>query len=79
MPNVKIPRFWRQAFSLLPSLLLLLRWLIFWTLETALFQFHNDEGGRRARECAAKKSRDYVRKTAPGTLRQAKSCKMEQA
>ncbi|KAK3897019.1 hypothetical protein C8A05DRAFT_20132 [Staphylotrichum tortipilum] len=65
MPNIKIPQLLRQAFSLLPALLLLFRWFFFWLLETSLFQFYNDKSGQRAREWAVKTSRDHVRKTAP--------------
>lgn len=69
MPNYRITRFWRLLFHYIPILLILARWLVFWILETALAQFYEDKDGQRARQDAVEKSRDYVRKTAPGIYR----------
>jgi hypothetical protein len=66
MPNFRITRFWRLLFCYAPFLLLLVRWFVFWILETALTQFYDDKDGQRARREAVVKSRDYIMRSAPG-------------
>ena len=68
MPNFRITRLWRVSFQYTPLLLVIVRWLVFWILETALNQFYNDKNGQRAREKAVCSSQNYVRKSAPGLL-----------
>ncbi|RFU35024.1 hypothetical protein B7463_g1287, partial [Scytalidium lignicola] len=65
MPNFKITRPWQIMFRYVPLALLLIRWLVFWILETALPQFYDHKIGQRFREDAVSRSRNYVRKSAP--------------
>ncbi|KAH8646864.1 hypothetical protein BX600DRAFT_420747 [Xylariales sp. PMI_506] len=65
MPNFRIHHLWKYVFDLLPFLLVFIRWMMFWILETALVQFYNGKSGQQAREDATKKSKDYVNATAP--------------
>ena len=58
--------FWRLFFCYAPFLLILARWVVFWILETAITHFYDDKDGQRARREAVVRSRDYVRKSAPG-------------
>ena len=49
-----------------PLLFMLARWVVFWVLDSAIVQFHEDSSGQRMREESLKRSREYVTKNAPG-------------
>ncbi|KAH8883255.1 FAD/NAD(P)-binding domain-containing protein [Thozetella sp. PMI_491] len=64
-PNFVIPYTWRKIFNLVPLVLVLIRWVVFWVLETSLSQFQPSSYGKRALVRSAKKSLDYIRKSTP--------------
>lgn len=49
-----------------PLVLQILRWIVFWVLETGLSQFWNDSRGRAARENRLAFNQRYMERSAPG-------------
>lgn len=66
MGNYRFGRVLRACFSYIPLTLLLVRWLVFWILDTTLGQFYNDSKGDILREERASRSRKYIAENAPG-------------
>lgn len=56
----------RTVFAKLPFALIILRWLTFWILDTALGQFYHDPQGTQVREGQYLKNRKYIKEKAPG-------------
>lgn len=65
--NYKFGKALRAIFARVPIVLLLLRWLVFWILDSALGQFYNDSQGQKARMERLAYSRTYIEDNAPGT------------
>lgn len=65
--NYQFGKTLRAIFSHIPLVLLMLRWLVFWILDSALAQFYNDPQGQKAREERLAYSRTYIEDNAPGT------------
>ncbi|KAJ5642299.1 FAD/NAD(P)-binding domain-containing protein [Penicillium lividum] len=65
MGNYKFGNKLRSVLSKLPFVLMILRWLTFWLLDTALGQFYNDPQGKRMRKRRHSYSRKYITKNAP--------------
>lgn len=65
--NYQFGKTFRAIFSYVPVVLLILRWLVFWILDSALAQFYNDPQGQKAREERLAYSRTYIEDNAPGT------------
>ena len=66
--NYQFGKTLRTLFSYVPIILLIMRWLVFWILDSALGQFYNDPDGRKAREERAAYSQKYVEDNAPGMV-----------
>jgi hypothetical protein len=64
--NIQFPTVVRLLFRYVPIVLTILRWLVFWFLESGLGQFYDTDKGLKARKEALKSSQDYVRNSAPG-------------
>ncbi|KAK4944410.1 hypothetical protein LTR66_014502, partial [Elasticomyces elasticus] len=65
MGNYRFGKVLRACFSNIPLTLLLIRWLVFWILDTTLGQFYNDSKGDILREERASRSRKYIAENAP--------------
>ncbi|KAJ5865198.1 uncharacterized protein N7529_007114 [Penicillium soppii] len=65
MGNYRFGKVLRACFSYIPLTLLLIRWLVFWILDTTLGQFYNDSKGDKLREERASRSRKYITENAP--------------
>lgn len=65
--NLEIKPYIQTLLSLVPAILILIRWVAFWILDSALAQFYEDVNGTKTREQLSNKSRDYVTKIAPGS------------
>ncbi|KAL3475125.1 hypothetical protein BJX99DRAFT_259741 [Aspergillus californicus] len=63
--NIDISEFWKAVFRWIPGFLLLVRFLIFVYLETAMAMIGLDEQGSRSRVVAASKSKSYMTGSAP--------------
>jgi hypothetical protein len=72
--NPHIPALVRFLFGWVPFILTIVRWTIFWYLETGLGQFYDDENGLKARKKALKRSQDYMNTSAPGKHLCSTSC-----
>lgn len=68
VPNYQFGKTFRAIFSYLPFLLVLLRWAVFWLLESSLGQFYESQG-QKARETALMYSRKHIEDNAPGKNR----------
>ncbi|KAJ5751408.1 uncharacterized protein N7511_008373 [Penicillium nucicola] len=65
MGNYRFGKVLRACFSYIPLTLLLIRWLVFWILDTTLGQFYNGSKGDILREERASRSRKYIAENAP--------------
>ncbi|KAJ5593484.1 hypothetical protein N7537_010388 [Penicillium hordei] len=65
MGNYRFGKALRVCFSCIPLTLLLIRWLVFWILDTSLGQFYNNSKGDRLRVKRALCSRKYIEENAP--------------
>ncbi|PGH14620.1 hypothetical protein AJ79_02955 [Helicocarpus griseus UAMH5409] len=63
--NLRITRAWQACFQMIPFLLMLIRWVVFWFLETSLFQFYDDQTGKKMRHQSITRSRNYIKENAP--------------
>lgn len=52
---------------------MLLRWVVFWLLDSSLRQFYNDSQGQKAREDRLAYSQKYIEDNAPGMNRRKKT------
>ncbi|KAF4772450.1 hypothetical protein HAV15_002030 [Penicillium sp. str.  len=69
MRNYRFGKTLRACFSHIPLILMLIRWLIFWFLDTTLGQFYNNSKGNRKRKERASYSRRYITENAPERYR----------
>ncbi|KAJ5766713.1 uncharacterized protein N7511_004329 [Penicillium nucicola] len=65
MGNYRFGKALRFCFSYIPLTLLLIRWGIFWILDTTLRQFYNNPKGNKLREKRASDSQSYLTENAP--------------
>ncbi|KAJ5151595.1 hypothetical protein N7492_009890 [Penicillium capsulatum] len=63
--NYQFGKTFRAIFARVPIILLMLRWLVFWILDSALAQFYNDPQGQKARNERLAISQKYIEDNAP--------------
>lgn len=66
--NYQFGKALRTLFSYVPIILLILRWLTFWILDSALGQFYKDPKGHKAREERLAITQDHIKNNAPGKM-----------
>ena len=66
LSNVRIGQCLQLLLAWVPFVFVLARWVVFWVLDSAIIQFHEDSSGQKMREESLKRSKAYVEKTAPG-------------
>lgn len=64
--NYQFGKTYRAVFYYMPLVLMLLRWVVFWILDSSLGQFYNDSQGQKAREDRLAYSQKYIEDNAPG-------------
>ena len=67
MGNYRLGNSFRKIVSRFPIVLLLLRWLTFWILDSTLLQFYNNPAGQQKRKIRTEMSQRYIMKNAPGS------------
>ena len=64
--NYQFGKTYRAILSYMPLALIILRWVVFWILDSSLGQFYNDSQGQKARGEKLAYSQKYIEDNAPG-------------
>ncbi|KAJ5898761.1 hypothetical protein N7495_003505 [Penicillium taxi] len=67
--NFQFGKVYHAIFSYFPILLMFLRWLVFWILDSSLAQFYNDSQGQKSRKERLDISQQYINDHAPERYR----------